>query len=138
MGGNMIRSILLVCALDVCLSLLASCTGGCWLEADDVRVEPATDCLVLYAGSADTHRVCAVAQLGGVNNCSEALTLPPLSATDKAVVVAPGGKVAWWLPTEAVPPAVTTTQVGYGPTNYVIRAALGDQSITITVPIHPI
>jgi hypothetical protein len=73
-----------------------------------------------------------VPKLGGVNNCSDALTLPKRSASDNAVVVAAGEEIAWWLPSQSFPPAVIVNQAA----TYVISATLGAQSITITIPVH--
>ncbi len=127
------RTALLILLLTACILSTAACTGGCWQAADAVRTEPKTDCLVLYGGqSASDSTVCAVPKLGGVNNCSDALTLPKRSASDNAVVVAAGEEIAWWLPSQSFPPAVIVNQAA----TYVISATLGAQSITITIPVH--
>ena len=133
----MFRSAVLILILNGCISLTASCTGGCWLKAEPVSTEPPTDCLTLFAGDSPSDTtVCAVPELGGVNNCTDPLTLPKLSAGSNAVVVASGEKIAWWLPSQSVSPGVTVTQAGVGVTNYVISATLGAQSITITLPVR--
>jgi hypothetical protein len=131
------RRAMLILLLNFCVSLTASCTGGCWLKADAVSTEPVTDCLTLFAGDSpgDT-TVCEVPELGGANNCSDALTLPKLSASGKAVVVAPGEKIAWWLPSQSVPPGITVTQAAGGVTNYVVNATLGPQRITMTLVVR--
>lgn len=132
--GEIVRLLLLVAA---CISSTTACMGGCYVKADAVRTDPKTDCLALFGGqSASDPTVCAVPQLGGMNNCSDALTLPKRSASDDAVVVAPGERIAWPIPSESVPPAVMVNQAGGRATNYVISATLGNQSITITVPVH--
>jgi hypothetical protein len=54
------------------------------------------DCLALFGGhSASEPAVCAVPRLGGVNNCTDDLTLPKRLTNDETVVVAPGGTVDW-------------------------------------------
>ncbi len=133
----MLRSILPIVLLAACISIAPACTGGCWLTAGVVSAEPKTDCLTLYTGnSATDHTVCAVPELGGVNNCTDALTLPKRSEGDNAVVVAPGRAISWWPPTKSVPPAVMVNQAGSSTTDYVISATLGVQNITITIPVH--
>ena len=133
----MLRRALLILVLNACTSVLTSCTGGCRLKADAVSMEPAADCLTLFVGDSPTDTtVCAVPELGGVNNCTDTLTLPKLSASGDVVVVASGDKIAWWLPRQSAPPGVAVVQAGAGLTNYVISATLGAQSITITVPVR--
>jgi len=130
------RTILLILLLTAFISSTAACTGGCWLKADAVRTDPNTDCLALFGGhSASDPVVCGVPNLGGVNNCSDALTFPKRSATANAIVFAPGQAIDWWVPSQSVPPAIMVNQAGAG-TTYVISATLGAQSITITIPVH--
>jgi hypothetical protein len=131
------KAVRLFAFIAVCSSSTAACTGGCYVKADAVRTDPMTDCLALFGGqSASDPTVCAVPELGGVNNCSDALTLPKRYSSDNAIVVAPGQKIAWPIPSQSVPLAVTVNQVGSGARTYVISATLGAQSITITVPVH--
>jgi len=123
--------------LGVALATIPGCTGGCYSIADPVRTEPQTDCLELYNGeSASDTRVCGTPQLGGVNHCSEALTLPSGSPTREPVVVAPDGKIVYPIPYTSVPPDITVTYRGSGAADYVIVASLGDQPVTITVSKH--
>ena len=130
------RTALLILLLTACISSTAACTGGCWLKADAVRTDPKTDCLALFGGnSASDPTVCAVPNIGGVNNCSDALTFPKRSATASAIIFAPGQEIDWRVPSQSVPPAIVVNQAGAGAT-YVINATLGDQSITITIPVH--
>jgi hypothetical protein len=137
MEAGMLRRGLLMLVLNACTSLLTSCTGGCWLHADAVRTEPAADCLTLFGGNSPTdNTVCAVPELGGVNNCTDSLTLPKLSASGNVVVVASGERIAWLLPSQSAPPDVAVVKAGGGLTNYVVSAMLGAQSITITVPVR--
>jgi hypothetical protein len=73
---GMLRRVLLVVVVNVCTSLLTSCQGGCWLHAGAVSMEPAADCLTLFVGDSPTDtKVCGVPSLGGVNNCTDSLTL---------------------------------------------------------------
>jgi len=123
--------------LAACVSIAPACTGGCWLTAGAVSAEPKTNCLTLYTGnSATDHTVCAVPDLGGVNHCTDPLTLPKRSDGDNLVVVAPGETISWRLPTKSVPPAVMVNQAGFSTTDYVISATLGTQNVTITIPVH--
>jgi hypothetical protein len=119
------------------MSLTASCTGGCWLKADPVSTAPETDCLALFGGlSASNSTVCEVPRLGGVNNCTDELTLPTRSAGEPPVVVVPGEAVDWPLPSShSVPPGISVTNGPGGRTDYSIIAMLGKQSITITIPV---
>jgi hypothetical protein len=134
---GMLRSLLLILLGATGFSSAAACTGGCWVTAGDVRTEPQTDCLTLYTGDSPTDRtVCAVPELGGMNNCAAALTLPKLSEGSTAVVVAPGGKISWRPPTKSVPPMIMVNRVGSNATEYVISATLGTGSVTITIPVH--
>jgi hypothetical protein len=103
-----------------------------------VRTDPNTDCLALFGSkSASDPIVCGTPNLGGVNNCRDALTFPKRSATDNTIVFAPGQVIDWWVPSQSVPPAimVNPTETGGGET-YVISATLGNQSVTITIPVH--
>ena len=133
----MYKTVAMIVLLGGCISSTASCTGGCWLKADPVRTEPPTDCLALFGGSsASEPTVCAVPNLGGVNKCTDSLTLPKRSATGDTVVVPPGGTVDWRLPSQSVPPAITVTGAVGGQADYAISATLGKQSITITIPVR--
>jgi hypothetical protein len=132
--GKIVGPLVLV-ALGVFFN--AACTGGCYVKADAVQTAPQTDCLALFGGqSASDPTVCAVPELGGVNNCGDALTLPKRFASDSAVVVAPGAKIVWPIPSGSVAPAVTITHPLAGATNYAIDALLGSENVTITVPVH--
>jgi hypothetical protein len=123
--------------LVLAIATTPACTGGCYDIADPVRAEPQTDCLELYTGeSASDTRVCGTPQLGGVNHCSEALTLPSGSPTREPLVIAPDGKIVYAIPYTSAPPAITVTSRGSGAMDYVIIASLGDQPITITVAVH--
>jgi len=134
MGG---RVLALLGLFVVVVAATPGCTGGCYVKADTVRTEPQTDCLQLYAGqSASDPTVCAVPQLGGVNNCSEALTLPSGTSTGDPVVVAPGAKIVYPIAYQSVPPSIIVTERGSSATDYVIIASVGDQAVTITVPVH--
>jgi hypothetical protein len=116
---------------------VTGCTGGCYDEADAVRSDPNTECLTLYGGQSPTDpTVCAVPELGGVNGCSEPLTLPARVTGGEPLVVQPGAKIAYPLPDQSVPPAITVVDRSGGARDYVIVAALGDQSVTLTIPVH--
>ena len=131
------KNVAIVVLLGGCILFAASCTGGCWLKAGPVRTDPTTDCLALFGGSsASEPTVCAVPNLGGANNCANSLTLPKRSATGDTVVVPPGGTVDWRLPSLSVPPAITVTGATGGQADYAISATLGNQSITITIPVR--
>ena len=133
----MFRTLLMLLLLAACVSSTVACTGGCWLKADAVLTEPQDDCLTLFTGNDPSdHTVCAVPNLGGMNNCSDALTFPKRSESAIAVAFAPGQDIAWLVPSQSVPPAIMVNQVGGNTTDYVILATLGSQSITITIPVH--
>jgi hypothetical protein len=132
-----VRTFLPLLFLIACLSSTAACTGGCWLHAGVVRTDPTTDCLTLFGGESPTDdSVCGVPQLNGVNNCSDALNMPSVSTIAPAAVFAPGQDIAWAVPEHSDPPALLVNHPGGGTTEYVISAALGSQSITITIPVH--
>lgn len=123
--------------LGVCVSFMVSCTGGCWLKADPVLTEPTTGCLALFGGlSASQATVCSVPSLGGVNNCTDNLTLPKRSETGEPVVVPPGGNIDWRLPSQSVSPGITITGTAGSRADYAIKATLGNQSITITISVR--
>ena len=106
------------------------CTGGCFSEADPVRVAPATSCLKLEVGP-----ICGDAELEGTNDCTEALVLPPPSTGGEAVRVEPGASMRYTMDPES--PGIRIIS-GDDTSNWVISALLGEQTITITVPIHEI
>jgi hypothetical protein len=106
------------------------CTGGCFEEADPVRVAPATSCLKLEVGT-----ICGDAELEGPNDCTEALVLPPPSPDGEAVRVEPGASTRYTMSSKS--PGIRISS-GDDTTNWVISALLGEQPITITVPIHDI
>jgi hypothetical protein len=121
----------------VTLAANPGCMGGCYVKADAVRTDPQTDCLALYGGqSASDPTVCATPQLGGVNNCSDPLTLPGRSPTSDPVVIAAGAKIAYPIPDPSAQPAISVTHPGSHATDYAIVASLGAQSVTITIPVH--
>jgi hypothetical protein len=134
----MVRRVLALLSVGVvAVGVGSGCTGGCWVTAEAVRTDPQTECLHLFAGQDENNpTVCAVPQLGGVNNCSETLTFPKLSETGTAVAVAPGGQIVWPIPAESVAPSVVVTERGSDARTYTIVATLGEQPITITVPVH--
>jgi hypothetical protein len=106
------------------------CTGGCFSEADPVQVAPATSCLKLEVGT-----ICGDAELEGSNDCTEALILPPSSSGGEAVRVEPGALVRYTMDRKS--PGIRIISSG-DITNWVISASLGEQAITITVPVHDI
>jgi hypothetical protein len=121
----------------VAVGVGSGCQGGCWLTAEAVTTDPQTECLHLFAGQHENDpTVCAVPQLGGTNNCNETLNLPKVSETGTPMAVAPGGKIAWRLPEKSVAPGVVVTARGSDARTYTVMATLGDQPITITVPVH--
>jgi hypothetical protein len=67
---------------------------------------------------------------------SGCMNLPKVSETGTPVSVAPGGKIVWRLPEKSVAPGVVVTARGSDARTYTVIATLGDQPITITVPVH--
>jgi hypothetical protein len=113
----------------------SGCTGGCYSHAGTVSVVPATPCLMLFGGqSASDDIVCAVPQLGGENDCADALTLPAPPAGGAPIVVAPGARIAY--PVGGDPRSGLTITTAGGTTSYAIAAMVGSQSVTITIPVH--
>lgn len=114
------------------LSLLSvgstGCTGGCFEEADPVRVSPAASCLHLDVGT-----ICGAPELKGPNNCPDALVLPPTSAGGEPVRVEPGASALYTMSSSS--PGIRIIK-GNPNTDWVISAMLGDQNIAITVTIH--
>lgn len=104
--------------------------GGCFAEADAVRVAPATSCLKLEVGT-----ICGYPELEGSNGCTEALILPPSSSSGEAVRVEAGASVFYGMDSKS--PGIRIVS-GDDTSNWVISALLGEQTITITVPIHDI
>ena len=113
----------------------SSCTGGCYNHAAPVSVVPATPCLTLFGGqSATDDTVCAVPQLGGQNDCTDTLTLPPPPAGGQPITVAAGARIAYPIPDKSGP-GVTVTSSG-GTTTYMLSAMLGATSLAIIVTVH--
>jgi hypothetical protein len=106
------------------------CTGGCFTEADPVQVAPATSCLKLEVGT-----ICGDAELEGSNDCTEPLILPPPSPGGEVVRVEPGASTRYTMNAKSPGIRIISTS---DTTNWVISALLGEQTITITVPIHDI
>ena len=104
--------------------------GGCFAEADAVLVAPATSCLKLEVGT-----ICGDAELEGSNDCTEALVLPPSSPDGEPVRVEPGATMLYAMHPKS--PGIRLIS-GSETTVWVISALLGDQTITIAVPVHDI
>src|SRR5688572_1201699 len=117
-------------AMDLVGANTGCVAGGCFSEADPVRVAPATSCLKLDVGT-----ICGDAELKGSNECSEALVLPPPTPDGEAVRVEPGASTRYSMNPKS--PGIRIIS-GDDTRNWVISALLGEQSITITVPIHDI
>jgi hypothetical protein len=134
--GRVLGSRLLATMVVAGAAAGSACTGDCYLEADPVRVEPATRCLDLYAGhSRSDPGVCGAPDLHGTNQCEEALTLPPSFVGAEPMRVDPGQEIFFSLDGE-VPPGITVRSRGEEATDYFILATLGDRSVTITVSVH--
>ena len=113
----------------------SACTGGCYLEAEPVRVSPSTPCLDLFAGhSRNDPGVCGAPDLHGTNDCAETLTLPPTVAGGESKVIEPGQEIFYSLD-GSVPPGITKSGNNEA-FRYVISATLGEQNITINVSVH--
>jgi hypothetical protein len=104
--------------------------GGCFSEADAVQVSPATSCLKLEVGT-----ICGEPDMEGSNGCSETLFLPPQGPGGQAVRVEPGASTRYTMKRDS--PGIRIISAGDN-RNWVISALLGEQAITITVPIHEI
>ena len=114
----------------------SACTGGCYLEADPVRVSPRTPCLDLFAGHSRTEPgVCGAPDLKGRNECAEPLILPPNAAGGEPTRVEPGQEIFLNLDAE-VPPGIEIRSHGDESQEYLIQATLGDQSILIVISVH--
>ncbi len=122
-----------VVMLSLCASTIGldGCSGGCYDVASAVTESPASDCLMLYAGTTATDStVCGDALLQGQNACAVSLVLPPSSAGGSSVTVAPAGMLVYR-------PDKQYITVGNGMTSYDIPATLGTSTIDILFTTRP-